>query len=116
MQAKEPVLGSSRSAGVRYRVLAIARNLPSGREVDVPLVYADYYFLEALIKYEEYYLAVQRCHYPCRKSPGNNHSSCGGAGRQFFLIFIKIPTSYIETKNIHPQFRHGRRCFVPFWL
>lgn len=27
-------------------------NLPSGREVDVPLIYADYYFLEALLRYK----------------------------------------------------------------
>jgi rhamnogalacturonyl hydrolase YesR len=27
-------------------------NMPGGREVDVPLIYADYYFLEALMKYK----------------------------------------------------------------
>lgn len=27
-------------------------NLPSNREIDVPLIYADYYFLEALLRYE----------------------------------------------------------------
>lgn len=27
-------------------------NLPSGREIDVPLIYADYYFLEALLRYK----------------------------------------------------------------
>lgn len=29
-------------------------NLPSNREIDVPLIYADYYFLEALTRYEQY--------------------------------------------------------------
>ncbi|MCH7409174.1 glycoside hydrolase family 88 protein [Belliella sp. DSM 111904] len=28
-------------------------NLPSGNEVDVPLIYADYYFLEALLRYKK---------------------------------------------------------------
>lgn len=28
-------------------------NLPSGREIDVPLIYADYYFLEALLRYQK---------------------------------------------------------------
>lgn len=28
-------------------------NLPSNREIDVPLIYADYYFLEALLRYEK---------------------------------------------------------------
>lgn len=28
-------------------------NLPSNREIDVPLIYADYYFLEALTRYEK---------------------------------------------------------------
>ncbi len=28
-------------------------NLPSNREVDVPLIYADYYFLEGLLRYEK---------------------------------------------------------------
>jgi unsaturated chondroitin disaccharide hydrolase len=27
-------------------------NLPSNREIDVPLIYADYYFLEALVRYQ----------------------------------------------------------------
>ncbi|WP_341838111.1 glycoside hydrolase family 88 protein [Chitinophaga pollutisoli] len=28
-------------------------NFPSGNEIDVPLIYADYYFLEALLKYDK---------------------------------------------------------------
>ncbi|MGV3547309.1 MAG: glycoside hydrolase family 88 protein [Pedobacter sp.] len=28
-------------------------NLPSNREIDVPLIYADYYFLEALLRYQK---------------------------------------------------------------
>ncbi|TKB99683.1 glycoside hydrolase family 88 protein [Pedobacter cryotolerans] len=28
-------------------------NLPSGREIDVPLIYADYYFLEGLLRYQK---------------------------------------------------------------
>jgi unsaturated chondroitin disaccharide hydrolase len=28
-------------------------NLPSDREIDVPLIYADYYFLEALLRYQK---------------------------------------------------------------
>jgi hypothetical protein len=29
-------------------------NKPKGSEVDVPLTYADYYFLEALLRYRKY--------------------------------------------------------------
>lgn len=29
-------------------------SIPHGQEIDVPLVYADYYFLEALNRYEHY--------------------------------------------------------------
>ncbi|RZL41403.1 MAG: glucuronyl hydrolase, partial [Pedobacter sp.] len=28
-------------------------NLPSDREIDVPLIYADYYFLEGLLRYQK---------------------------------------------------------------
>ena len=28
-------------------------SLPHGKEIDVPLVYADYYFLEALLRYQK---------------------------------------------------------------
>jgi len=30
--------------------------LPQNSEIDVPLVYADYYFLEALKRYKDWYL------------------------------------------------------------
>jgi hypothetical protein len=30
-------------------------NLPEGSEVDVPLTYADYYFLEALVRYGKHW-------------------------------------------------------------
>ncbi|MCH5685931.1 hypothetical protein LWM68_17760 [Niabella sp. W65] len=30
--------------------------LPSNSEVDVPLIYADYYYLEALKRYKDWYL------------------------------------------------------------
>ncbi|MFV0605167.1 MAG: glycosyl hydrolase family 88 [Niabella sp.] len=30
--------------------------LPLGSEIDVPLIYADYYFLEAMKRYKDWYL------------------------------------------------------------
>lgn len=35
-------------------------NIPGKSEVDVPLTYADYYFLEALLRYQQWYLPKQQ--------------------------------------------------------
>jgi len=35
-------------------------NLPEGSEIDVPLNYADYYFLEALLRYRALKTGIQR--------------------------------------------------------
>ncbi len=35
-------------------------NIPGKSEVDVPLTYADYYFLEALMRYKNWYLPVAK--------------------------------------------------------
>jgi hypothetical protein len=38
-------------------------NLPAGSEIDVPLVYADYYFLEALLRYRAAVTGAKRVHF-----------------------------------------------------
>ncbi|MFC5285057.1 glycoside hydrolase family 88 protein [Pedobacter alpinus] len=44
---------NTNNANPYYLLKHSTGNLPSNREIDVPLIYADYYFLEALTRYEK---------------------------------------------------------------
>ncbi|MNT25773.1 Unsaturated glucuronyl hydrolase [compost metagenome] len=39
-----------------YLLMHSVGSIPHGGEIDVPLTYADYYFLEALLRYQKWYL------------------------------------------------------------
>ena len=39
-----------------YLIKHCVGNIPGKSEIDVPLTYADYYFLESIVKYKRYYL------------------------------------------------------------
>ena len=45
----KPVVGSNGGFILRHSV----GNLPGHTEIDVPLTYADYYFIEAMLRYKE---------------------------------------------------------------